>query len=277
MINRIALFLLFLSGFSYAQNQEKIVTLFFASNDYSINLDSEKTLDTFFSDEKISVSTIEIDGYCDDIGSLESNKILSVKRANSVAEYLQDNYNLEVDSSEGKGEIEVNLSSENLDELRKANRKAVLKIRFSKTSDKVSTSLLKTYSGYKKFQDNLKVGDKILIENIVFKGSLTHFVDDEIAERELNKIVKYLNENPSVTIEINGHVCCISKSFEDARDLESGTNNLSETRAKKIYDYLISKAIAKNRMTYAGYGRQFPIPNTEELLNKRVEVVIVKL
>ena len=274
---RIALLLLFLSVFSYAQNQEKIVTIFFASNEYSINLDSENIIDAFFSDEKITVSTVEINGYCDDIGSLESNKMLSVKRANSVATYLQDNFNLKANSSEGKGEIRVNLTSANLEELRKNNRKATIKISYTAIENKVATALLKTYSGYKKLSDDLKIGDKILLEDIVFKGSLTHFLDVESAEKELIKVVKFLQDNPSVTIEIHGHVCCISKSFKDARDIESGKNDLSETRAKKIYDFLLAQGVSKNRMNHVGFGRQFPIPNTDEKLNKRVEIVIVTL
>jgi outer membrane protein OmpA-like peptidoglycan-associated protein len=275
-MTKITLFFLLFTGFIYSQEEQKSLTVYFNSNNFSINLEAETVLNSFFSDEEITVSTIEIDGFCDDIGSLESNKILSLKRANSVAEYLQDNFNLEADSYEGKGEIEVNSSAENIDEIRENNRKSIVKVAFSKTPKKITPTLLKTYSGYKKFEDDLKIGDKILIENIVFKGSLTHFVDDEIAERELSKIVKYLNENSTAEIEIQGHVCCISKSFTDARDIESGKNNLSETRAKKIYDFLISKGISKNRMTHAGFGRQFPIPNTDEMLNKRVEVVIVK-
>lgn len=277
IIKNIGLLLFIVTSFGFAQEQQKIVTVFFNSNDFSINLEAEKTLNSFFSDKEILISSIEVEGFCDDVGSIESNKILSFNRANAVAEYLQDNYNLEADAFEGKGEIELNSLDINSDEIRKKNRKSTLKINFSKISKKATATLLTSYIGYKKLDDSLKIGDKILIENIIFKGSLTHFVDDEIAERELSKIVAFLIKNPTVSIEIHGHVCCISKAFKDARDVESGKNNLSETRAKKIYDFLVSKGISKNRMTHAGFGRQFPIPNTDEMLNKRVEIVIVKL
>lgn len=277
ILKKIGLLLLLVTRFGFAQEQQKVVTVFFSSNDFSINQDAEKTLNSFFSDSEMLISNIEINGFCDDIGSTEANKTLSLKRANAVAEYLQDNYNLEVDALKGNGEIELNSSGINTGEIRKNNRKSTLKINFSIKTKKDVPTLLTSYIGYKKLDDTLKIGDKILIENLVFKGSLTHFEDSEIAEKELSRIFLYLKEHPTVEIEIHGHVCCISTAFKDARDVESGKNNLSETRAKKIYDFLVSKGISENRMTHAGFGRKFPIPNTAELLNKRVEIVIVKL
>lgn len=277
ILKKFGLLLLLITRISFAQEQQKIITVFFNSNDFSINQDAEKTLNSFFLDSETLISSVQINGFCDDIGSTDANKILSLKRANAVAEYLQDHYNIEVDAVEGNGEIELSSSDLNSDEIRKKNRKSTLKIEFSTKSKKDVPTLLTSYIGYKKLEDTLKIGDKILIENLVFKGSLTHFEDSEIAEKELSRIFLYLKEHPTVEIEIHGHVCCISTSFKDARDVESGKNNLSQTRAKKIYDFLVSKGISENRMTHAGFGRKFPIPNTAELLNKRVEIVIVKL
>ncbi|WP_395054177.1 OmpA family protein [Flavobacterium sp.] len=275
-MKKIILFLFFTS-LLYSQEQKKTLTLLFNSNDFLVTLDAEILLNTFFLDETISIETITISGFCDDVGTDENNKILSNKRANAVAEYLQDNYNLEVDELFAKGEIALNSSEKNIEFSRKNNRKVVLEISYLKAEIEPQLGIKKEYVGYKTFQDKLKVGDKIILENILFKGSSTYFVDDEKAAKELSKIVTYLNENPKTSIEIQGHVCCISKLFKDARDIESGKNNLSFTRAKKIFDFLISKGITTSRMTYAGYGRQFPLPNTIEELNKRVEIVIVDL
>ncbi len=275
-MKKIILFLFFTS-LLYSQEQKKTLTLLFNSNDFLVTLDAEILLNTFFLDETISIETITISGFCDDVGTDENNKILSNKRANAVAEYLQDNYNLEVDELFAKGEIALNSLEKNIEFSRKNNRKVVLEISYLKAEIEPQLGIKKEYVGYKTFQDKLIVGDKIIIENILFKGSSTYFVDDEKAAKELSKIVTYLNENPKTSIEIQGHVCCISKLFKDARDIESGKNNLSFTRAKKIFDFLISKGITTSRMTYAGYGRQFPLPNTIEELNKRVEIVIVDL
>lgn len=72
---------------------------------------------------------------------------------------------------------------------------------------------------------------------------------------ELDKLVSFLNENPSTHIEIGGHT--------DSR----GHNNqvLSESRAKSVYDYLISKGISSNRLTHKGYGSSKPVFSDEEI------------
>ena len=131
-MKKIILFLFFTS-LLYSQEQKKTLTLLFNSNDFSVTLDAEIILNTFFSDETISVETITISGFCDDLGTNENNKILSNKRANAVAEYLQDNYNLEVDELFAKGEIALNSSEKNIEFARKNNRKGVLDISYLKT------------------------------------------------------------------------------------------------------------------------------------------------
>ena len=140
-----------------------------------------------------------------------------------------------------------------------------------------TTRTRQEYKNYKTFSDKLVVGDKIIIKNLLFKGNLTIFEDPEEAIIELEKIVVYLNENPNTTIEIQGHVCCIGSAHSDAHDRFTGKNNLSHTRAQKVYDYLIEKGIAPNRMSHKGYGRKFPIPGGIESDNKRVEILITKI
>ena len=130
-MKKIILFLFFTS-LLYSQEQKKTLTLLFNSDDFSVTLDAEIILNTFFSDETISVETITISGFCDDLGTNENNKILSNKRANAVAEYLQDNYNLEVDALFAKGEIVLNSSEKNIVFARKNNRKVVLEISYLK-------------------------------------------------------------------------------------------------------------------------------------------------
>lgn len=271
---------LFFTALLYSQTQKKTLSVYFENNEFYINSESEQTLNNFFSNENIVVSTIIIDAFCDDVGETIDNKTLSDKRANSVAKYLYDTFSLEAKVISGKGEIPLQTTDENTDDIRKNNRKAVLKIVFSDKKTKVikpepTTSTI--YKNNKSFDENLKIGDHIILEHLLFKSSTTTFENNEIAEMELAKIVKFLNDHPKAKIEIEGHVCCITKSFSDARDINSGKNNLSETRAKKIYVALLAKGFNKERLTYVGYGRQYPLENTKEELNKRVEIVVLEL
>ena len=130
-MKKIILFLFFTS-LLYSQEQKKTLTLLFNSKDFSVTLDAETILNDFFSDESISIESIKISGFCDDLGTDKKNKILSNKRANAVAEYLQDNYNLEVDALFAKGEIVLNSSEKNIVFARKNNRKVVLEISYLK-------------------------------------------------------------------------------------------------------------------------------------------------
>lgn len=114
------------------------------------------------------------------------------------------------------------------------------------------------------------------MKNLLFLGSLTVFQSPEDAEDELQKVISYLNSHPDTKIEIQGHVCCISNSFKDAYDRNSQKNNLSQTRAQKVFDYLVKKGIPPTRMNYVGYGRRFPIPGGVEQDNKRVEILILE-
>lgn len=274
---RFVLFFLIACGFVTSSLHAQEHSVYFESNDFLLNETQKATLTSLFSFEEEVKITITVEGFCDDVGSDESNLILSQKRADEVTNFLQNELHLEVSNSIGKGEIALPENTQKTDEIRKNNR--VVKIRFSKEMVEVNVDSVQkkpTQTNYKTFSDELKKGDRIIVNNLIFMGSLTYFQSPEDAEAELQKIVTYLNSHPTTKIEIQGHVCCISNSFKDAFDRNSRKNNLSETRAKKIYDYFIEKGIAANRMTHKGYGRQFPIPGGEEHDNKRVEILIVE-
>ena len=85
----------------------------------------------------------------------------------------------------------------------------------------------------------------------------------------LKDLLKLMNDNPGLEVEIGGHVCC-GPSME-----------LSVLRAKRVYDYLVENGIAKKRLTYKGYSFDKPIAkeDTEEgkMLNRRVEITVLKL
>ena len=267
-------FILLFINLCFGQSKKDTLTIYFDSNEYKINSESEVILQTFFLKKTIEITNVAVEGFCDDVGKTNANASLADNRAKIIADYLKNNYSIIATSVIGKGELQT-LNSSNPELLRKGNRKAVIVIEYS--IKKVKADQDKSVSQYKNWNDSLKTGDKIIIQNLLFIGSTTRFEEPERAESELQKIVEYLKSNPKIEIEIQGHVCCISKSFKDARDVYSGKNNLSETRAKKVYDYFVSHEIVPERMSFKGYGRQFPIPNGEEMQNKRVEIVIMKM
>lgn len=86
----------------------------------------------------------------------------------------------------------------------------------------------------------------------------------------MNRIVKFLEQNPQVKIEIGGHT----------DDVGSDENNqiLSAKRAYEVYQYFVSKSVTVERLLYIGYGETKPkVPNTSDYnraLNRRVELMI---
>lgn len=68
---------------------------------------------------------------------------------------------------------------------------------------------------------------------------------------ELDKLFQLLKDNPTLKVEIGGHT---DNSGNTADNLKLSTN-----RAKAVVDYLVSKGIAINRLTYKGFGESKPI------------------
>ena len=126
---------------------------------------------------------------------------------------------------------------------------------------------------YKKESQNLtlvpiETGQSITMNNLFFESKQFALKNESFLE--LNRIVKFLEQNPTVKIEIGGHT----------DDLGSDENNLvlSEKRAFEVYMYLISKSVSKERLTYLGYGETKPkVPNINDQnrgMNRRVEMMI---
>jgi outer membrane protein OmpA-like peptidoglycan-associated protein/tetratricopeptide (TPR) repeat protein len=90
---------------------------------------------------------------------------------------------------------------------------------------------------------------------------------------ELNKLVQILEENPGMHIQISGHTDNIGKAADNL--------TLSTSRAKAIVQYVSSKGIATERLTYKGFGSSEPIATNEtaagRALNRRTSFTITKL
>lgn len=90
------------------------------------------------------------------------------------------------------------------------------------------------------------------------------------SNKTLDEIVKIMQNYPEQKLRINGHTDSIGEAYENQK--------LSERRVKACYDYLVSKGIKSNRISYTGYGESKPIgdnrfaPGREK--NRRVEFEI---
>jgi len=131
-----------------------------------------------------------------------------------------------------------------------------------KSLDTINQSIIKE-------SENLKNG--IVLNNIFFNYNKATLRPE--SKTELENLIKLMNDNPNIKIEISGHTDNIGSAAYNQK--------LSESRAKAVVDYLIEHGIERSRLSYRGYGFDKPIaPNdTEEgrQLNRRVEFKIIKV
>lgn len=98
----------------------------------------------------------------------------------------------------------------------------------------------------------------VLIDNIFYDFDKATLRPESTAS--LDELVKLLNENPNVTIELSAH--CDYKGSSDYN------KRLSQRRAEAVVDYLIAKGIAADRLSPVGYGKEKPKTVRKKLTEK---------
>lgn len=115
----------------------------------------------------------------------------------------------------------------------------------------------------------VKVGSVAVLNNIFFDTDRHELKSNSISE--IQNIVRFLSDNTKLRIEIGGHT--------DNVGAEAYNRQLSEKRARAVYQYLVQQGISPSRMAVKGYGQLRPTaPNdTDEgrARNRRIEFTIV--
>jgi outer membrane protein OmpA-like peptidoglycan-associated protein len=248
--------------------------VFFETDEYEVPETEISRLLLFLSEiEGLDIEKISIYGFTDDRGSESYNLKLSQNRANSIKAIFSNN---EFDESiitnvDGKGKILLKLiKEEDIQKIRGLNRKVEIivtpvfppkPVEVKKDKPKTASEILK---------GELKAGDNIVLENILFKTGYSYLLPESV--KTLEEISKALVERKDIYFTIQGHVCCTQNS-RDAIDRKTNQRNLSVARAKFIYDYLAKKGVDKRRMKYVGMRRKFPLGGDVKF-DRRVEILI---
>ena len=88
----------------------------------------------------------------------------------------------------------------------------------------------------------------VLIDNIFYDFDKATLRPE--SKEALDQLVKLLEENPNVTIELSAHT--------DYRGSAEYNKRLSQRRAESVIRYLIDHGIAADRLTPVGYGKETP-------------------
>ncbi|MCK5170606.1 MAG: OmpA family protein [Bacteroidales bacterium] len=117
--------------------------------------------------------------------------------------------------------------------------------------------------------DKIDVGAKMVLNNIFFETNKATIKPESTTE--LERLANLLIENPTIRLEISGHT--------DNVGSYRANQKLSESRAKSVVEYLVSKGVGSSRLEYKGYSFNQPIAdnNTAEgrSQNRRVEFKVL--
>lgn len=117
-------------------------------------------------------------------------------------------------------------------------------------------------------------GERVVLDDIRFVGN-----EDKVmrqSEASLLLLLRFLQENPNVKIEVQGHVN--GPTFKNKKEFV----DLSTARAKTVYDFLLVNDVEPERISYQGLGNSqmlYPEPKNKDQseANRRVEVKVMGL
>ena len=275
----VILILLFLMSNAWLFAQEKKIMVLFDFNKYEIPDSSLLKIAKILSQNNID--RILLEGHCDSVGSKVYNINLSNKRANEIKKLLVQNgvSKTAIKTCIGYGK-EKPLNKNATEFERQLNRRVVVTIFENENLSKIIPSEKMNFKEKPSIKNQvLTIGKNIVLENLLFIGG-RHVIRPESKE-VLEELFDLMDGNPTLEIEIQGHVCC-TLDEPDGYDWDEGTHNLSENRAKAVYQFLIRKGLNGNRMIFKGYGGTQKIneeESTEELKseNRRVQFKVLKM
>jgi OmpA-OmpF porin, OOP family len=118
--------------------------------------------------------------------------------------------------------------------------------------------------------EKVKEGTTAILENIFFDVDKYNLKEKSLTE--LQKISRFLLENPRIRVEISGHT--------DNSGADAYNKQLSEKRAQSVYNYLISNGLDSKRLIIRGYGSERPIADNAtdngRQKNRRIEFKIIR-
>ncbi len=140
----------------------------------------------------------------------------------------------------------------------------------------IQTGMLNLNTSYDLKMEAIVMNKAIEIPNIYYDlGKAT--IKPEAAQ-ELDKVVKLLQDNPSIQIELSSHT--------DARGNSPQNMQLSQQRAESAKKYMVSKGINDLRIVAKGYGdtmiknrcgKGVNCSEAEHAANRRTEIKVISI
>jgi outer membrane protein OmpA-like peptidoglycan-associated protein len=136
---------------------------------------------------------------------------------------------------------------------------------FSLTADRSTSEI------YKIELQPIETGSEVILKNIFY--AVNSFNLEEKSLIELRKLQEFLKLNPDVVIEIQGHTDNVGSAKYNL--------DLSQQRAKMVYETLIRFGADAKQLQFKGYGDAQPITNNQteagRSTNRRTQFKVLKV
>lgn len=298
-----ALSFLIIALFAITAHAQDQFSVYFDSNKHQLVQSETDRLNEWLAANANS-KILAINGYTDEDGSIGLNDTLAQRRVSTVFGLIKDKVKIREDfrtRSFGKLHKQSPIKAENrrvtiyyLQEKDLAKENEVLGISDEKFTEPKypvpvpeekpvvypSKIAITTPDGKKqeikldvefmKAVGQAKPGDKITLKNLNFYENSFAVVPE--SRPKMYELLEVMKLHPKLKIKVEGHVCCMT----------ADRRNLSRDRAKAIVLFLHAQGIARDRMTFEGFGVSqpiYPIPEKSEeqaAANRRVEILIVE-
>lgn len=285
---------IFLQSF-FSFSQEQFVVYFESNKHETTKTENKKLQDWMLANKEVKI--VAINGYTDEDGTSGFNDTLAKKRVNFIFNQVKDKIKIREDfktrsfgenfkQSTNKAEnrkvtiyylLEKDLAKE--DEILGIKKEEIF-VQPKKEINYPKELVIENPDGsrveyklnveFMKQIGNSAVGDKLKIDNLNFVINTFAVVNE--SRSKLYELLLVMQNNPKLKIELQGHLCCMTKDRVD----------LSTQRAKAISNFLRHNGIESSRVAYKGFGVSqplFPIPEKDEAeraANRRVEILILE-
>lgn len=115
----------------------------------------------------------------------------------------------------------------------------------------------------------LTTSKPIILKNVFFETAKADLRPESLTE--LNRLKKLLEDNPQLRIQLNGHTDNVGSDTDNM--------DLSDARARAVYNYLVQNGIDASRLRSKGFGETVPIDSNDTTegrqRNRRTEFVVI--
>jgi outer membrane protein OmpA-like peptidoglycan-associated protein len=119
--------------------------------------------------------------------------------------------------------------------------------------------------------NRINEGKSVVLENIFFEKDSFNLLPQSYTE--LQKLIDFITNNPNLVFEIGGHT--------DDSGTKEYNQQLSEKRAKEVFNFLIQTLTKVDNISFKGYGESQPMlpndSNANRAKNRRTELKVLKI